>query len=147
MDQVLPVWRNEGAVVWRQTHCLGLLVTHSVSHVEAHHVTWVGLVQGHQVELEGEGGDHYKNWKCWTVRAEPQSCTTVVTLMMSGSADNKDFDETGHSGEDGRDTTNQHQSTSLVERALIGTEILHKVINYRSHGSLSQGSGGGANGV
>lgn len=54
MDQVLPVGGNEGAVVRRQTHRLGLLVAHPVSHVEPHHAAGVGLVQGDQVELEGE---------------------------------------------------------------------------------------------
>lgn len=54
MDQVLPVGRDEGTVVWCQTHGLGLLVTQPVSCVESHHVARVGLVQGHQVELEEE---------------------------------------------------------------------------------------------
>lgn len=57
VDQVLPVGRNEGAVVWSQTHRLGLLVTHAISRVEPHHVARVGLVQGHQVELEREDVD------------------------------------------------------------------------------------------
>lgn len=47
MDQVLPVGGDEGAVVWSQTHRLGLLVTHPVGHVEPHHVARVGLVQSH----------------------------------------------------------------------------------------------------
>ena len=56
VDQVLAVGRHEGAVVWRQTHGLGLLVAHSVSRVQPHHVARVGLVQRHQVELQTHGG-------------------------------------------------------------------------------------------
>lgn len=52
MDQVLPLGGDEGTVVWRQTHGLGLFVTHPVGRVEPHHAARVGLVQGHQVELE-----------------------------------------------------------------------------------------------
>lgn len=51
MDQVLPVGGDEGAVVGRQTHGLGLLVAQAVGHVQPHHVARVGLVQRHQVEL------------------------------------------------------------------------------------------------
>lgn len=51
MDQVLPVGGDEGAVVGRQPHGLGLLVTQAVGHVQPHHVARVGLVQRHQVEL------------------------------------------------------------------------------------------------
>lgn len=54
VDQVLPVGGNEGAVVRRQTHRLGLLKTHPVGHVETHQVAGVGLVQSHEVELERE---------------------------------------------------------------------------------------------
>lgn len=54
MDQVLPLGGDEGAEVRGQTHRLGLLVAHPVSGVEPHHVARVGLVQRHQVELEGE---------------------------------------------------------------------------------------------
>lgn len=51
VDQVLPVGGDEGTVVGRQTHGLGLLVTQAVGHVQPHHVARVGLVQRHQVEL------------------------------------------------------------------------------------------------
>lgn len=54
VDQVLPLGGDEGAEVRGQTHRLGLLVAHPVSGVEPHHVARVGLVQRHQVELEGE---------------------------------------------------------------------------------------------
>lgn len=55
VDQVLPVRGDEGAVVWRQTHGLGLLVAHAVGRVQPHHVPRVGLVQRHQVELGRRG--------------------------------------------------------------------------------------------
>lgn len=51
VDQVLPVGGDEGAVVGRQPHGLGLLVTQAVGYVQPHHVARVGLVQRHQVEL------------------------------------------------------------------------------------------------
>lgn len=54
VDQVPPVGGDEGAVVGRQTHGLGLLVTHAVGRVRPRHVARVGLVQRHQVELEGQ---------------------------------------------------------------------------------------------
>ena len=51
VDQVLSVGGDEGAVVGLQAHGLGLLITHAIGGVQAHHVPGVGLVEGHQVQL------------------------------------------------------------------------------------------------
>lgn len=51
VDQVLAVGGDEGPVEGGQTHGLGLLVAHLVSHVQALDLTRVRLVERHQVEL------------------------------------------------------------------------------------------------
>lgn len=74
VDQVLSVGGDEGAVVRRQTHGLGLLVTHAVGHVQPHHVARVGLVQRHQVELHSQSK---RNTSVTTV----ETCVDIVLCV------------------------------------------------------------------
>lgn len=78
VDQVLAVGGDEGAVVRRQTHGLGLLVTHAVGRVQPRHVARVGLVQRHQVELESQN-----RWR--TSVPTRKSASTFHSACVSGN--------------------------------------------------------------